>query len=442
MLGVMLPVHGRQLRDPDMLLLNQMERMRIKMKKGTLAIIPILFLASILLGCTSGCGANKGAVGPSVDVSDTSSSDVQPGPAAPKTDEAPSAATTTTVAKPSQEVADVEEAACKETPEEEARREMGAAAVERELAAGPTPKGKMGVPEKKRGGPKGPSAATTEPTGTGTSGDTSQQFMVGSLPDVIMIDRSTIEQHGVKRDPRLGYVKIKGLKVAEDGKTVEFNIENTFCRPNAQPIHVGEIMLCGMARVDYDDGAALHNCVLLKERRVEIKEGPNVFRTDPQVYPHVTKIEGLQFFVTPAELSQPVETASSPPETTQQFSMDDLPDVIVIDQNTIDQHSVKRDPRLGYLRITGLEAGQDGRTLKFCVENTFDRANAEPIHVPGLMVTGMGRFDYDGGATLRSCILFKERRLTFEKGCKCFETDSETYPHVTKIEGFQFFFTP
>jgi len=412
------------------------------MKKRALALISILFLASILLGCTSGCGANKGAVGTGVEVSDASSSDVQPGPAAPKTDEALSAEPTTTAAKPSQEVVAAEEAACEETPEEEAKREMGAKAVERELAAAPEPKKKMAPPEKKRGGQKGPAAAKAEPGGTLTEGDISQQFMVGSFPDVIMMDRSTIEQHAAKRDPRLGYLKITGLKIAEDGKTVEFNIENTFCRPNAQAIHIGEIMLSGMARVDYDDGAALHNCVLLKERRVEIKEGPNLFKTDPQVYPHVTKIEGLQFFVTPAELSKPVERAGNTAETTQQFSMDNLPEVIVIDQNTIDQHSVKRDPRLGYLRITGLEAGQDGRTLKFCIENTFDRANAEPIHVPGLMVTGMGRFDYDGGAALRSCVLFKERRLTFEKGCKCFETDPETYPHVTKIEGFQFFFTP
>jgi hypothetical protein len=376
-------------------------------------------------------------VGTGVDVSSTSNSDVHPGPAAPKAEQAP----TTTTIEPKQQAAAPKKAESEETPTVRAEKALAKGQETSALAASPKAREEAAAPEQ-RGGPKGPTSARETPAGKQTVADTSQQFMVGSLPDVIMIDPGTIDQHSVKRDPRLGYLKITGLKIAEDGKTVEFNIENTFCRPNAQAIHVGEIMLCGMARVDYDDGAALHNCVLLKERRVQLEEGPNVFKTDPQVYPHVTKIEGLQFFITPAELSRPAEEGDNVAETNQQFTMDNLPEVIVIDQNTIDQHSVKRDPRLGYLRITGLEAGEDGRTLKFCIENTFDRANAEPIHVPGLMVTGMGRFDYDEGATLRSCILFKERRLTFEKGCKCFETDPETYPHVTKIEAFQFFFTP
>jgi hypothetical protein len=424
----MLPARRWQLRDPDVIALNQTERTQIKMKKGALTVVPILFLALILLGCTSGCGANKETMGTGVDVSSTtstSSSDLQTTP--------PAAEPTMTATIPHEEVVAAAEAETKEAAVEVAKKK---------LANKPGPEERVGPPEDMRGGPKGSAAAKAEPTGAQTVGDTSQQFMVGSFPDAIMIDRSTIEQHGVKRDPRLGYLKITGLKVAEDGKTVEFNIENTFSRPNAQAVHLGELMVCGLARVDYDDSDALHNCVLLKEKRLTVKEGANAFRTDPQVYPHVTKVEGVQFFLTPAELSTPVATAGSVADTTEQFSVNNLPDVILIDPTTIEQHSVKRDPRLEYLRITGLEASEDGRKLKFCIENTFDRANAEPIHVPGLMVTGMGRFDYDGGATLRSCILAKERRLTFEKGSKCFETDPETYPHVTKIETCQFFFTP
>ena len=435
----MLPTCGWQLQDPDVLALNQTERTRIKMKKGTVAVIPILFLASILLGCTSGCGANKGAVGTGVEVSDTGRNDLQATPASPKMEDALLTQPTTTPTEPQQEVVAARGAESKQAAAEEAKKAPVAEAV----VARPEPKAEVAPPEDKKGGPKGPAAVKTEPTGATTVGDTSQQFMVGSFPEVIMIDRSTIEQHAAKRDPRLGYLKITGLNVAKDRKTVEFNVENTFSRPNAQAVHVGELMVSGIARVDYDDGAALHNVVLFKEKRLGIKPGTNAFKTNPQVYPHVTKIEGLQFFLTPAELAEPVAaTSTGVADTSQQFTMGNLPDVIVIDDNTIEQHSAKRDPRLEYVRITGLEASQDGRTLKFCVENTFDRANAEPIHVPGLMLTGLGRFDYDGGATLRSCILFKERRLTFEKGRRCFETDPETYPHVTKIEGFQFFFTP
>ncbi|MDY6951681.1 MAG: hypothetical protein SWE60_09220, partial [Thermodesulfobacteriota bacterium] len=145
-------------------------------------------MASILLGCTSGCGANKGAVGTGVDVSDVGSSDVQPGPAAPKKEEALSKEPTTTAAKPNQEMVAAKEAECKETPEEEAKREMGAKAVARELVAEQKPKEKMAPPQKKKVGPKGPAAAKAKPAGPMTEGDTSQQFMVGSLPDVIKID--------------------------------------------------------------------------------------------------------------------------------------------------------------------------------------------------------------------------------------------------------------
>lgn len=405
------------------------------MKKGALAIIPILLAASILFGCTSGCGSKNGAISTGPDVSTTGNHELQESPATGKTDDALATEPTTTATKATQGVVAAKKAESKEVAGQEAKKE--------EVAAITKPRERLATPEKATAGQKGPAAAKKEPTGKPTVADTSQQFLVDSFPGVVMIDRNTIEQHAAKRDPRLGYLKITGLKVAEDGKTVQFDVENTFCRSNAQPIHVGEVMLSGLVRFDYDDGAAQHHCVLFKEKRVEIKEGSNPFKTNPEVYPHVTKIEGVQFFFTPAELSKPSpKAAGHVADTSQQFLVDSLPDVITIDQNTIEQHAEKRDPRLGYLRITQLGLSEDGRALKFCIENTFDRSNAEPIHVPGLMVNGIGRFDYDGGATLRSCILFKDKRMTFEKGSKLFETDPKDYPHLTKIEGFQFFFTP
>jgi hypothetical protein len=404
----------------------------MKMKKAALAIMPVLFVASIVLGCTSGCGSKKEAVKTSAEVTHPSGNDLQESPAMRKIDDSLSTGPTATTIQPKE----------KEVVTREPKTEKPAATEPEKKEVATTEPKKEAAAAKPAGGSSGQSKAAEEPTAKENVADTSQRLSVDKLPDVVMMDRSTIEQHAAKRDPRLGYLRITGLKVAEDGKTVEFNVENTFDRPNAEPLHIGELMLTGVVRFDYDNGAALHNCVLYKEKRMEFRQGPNPFKTDPEVYPHVTKIEGLQFFITPAELSKPVAATGNIADTSQEFSVDSLPDVIMVDQNTIEQHAVKRDPRLGYLRITGLKVAEDGRTVKFCIENTFEQVNAEPIHIPGLVLSGIGRFDYDGGAALRTCVLLKEKRLTCEKGSKCFETDPETYPHVTKIEGLQFFFTP
>ncbi len=297
---------------------------------------------------------------------------------------------------------------------------------------------------------KAATAATPMTSLENNVADTSQIFSVENLPSVIVINPKTMERATVEMQPRLNYLKITGLKLAEDGKTVDFSVENDFDRTNAQAVRLGGLMLTGMVRFDYDNGAELHNCVLLKEKRVVLEKGANHFLTDPRTYPHVTKIEKLQFFIMPPkdELAKTAATMAGSAttveaDTSDVFSVDRLPAVIALDRGTIEQHGANKDPRLGYLQITGLNVAEDGKTVRFSVDNTFDRQKSEePIHVGGLMVTGMARYDYDGGAELHSCVLLEEKRLTFRKGANPFQTDPASYPNVTKIENLQFFFTP
>jgi hypothetical protein len=321
----------------------------------------------------------------------------------------------------------------------------------------------LGCLAKEKSMPTGSSAASTPaPAATakseslaatstaGAAADTSQQFDVDNLPAVIAVNPMTMERNTADMQPRLNYLRITGLKVAADGKTVEFTIENNFERTNAKAIRLGGLMLAGMARYDYDNGAELHNCILLREKRVVLEKGATTFRTDPAAYPQVTKVEKLQFFITPPKESVISSVASLGPaagaqhaNTSQTFAATALPEMIVIDQSTVEQHARQKDPRLGYLKITDLRIAEDGRTVEFNIENTFDRQKSEePIHIGGLMITGASRFEYDGGAELHSSVLFDEKRLAIQKGVNSFKTNPELYPNVAKIETLQFYITP
>ncbi|MEW6219870.1 MAG: hypothetical protein AB1634_10100 [Thermodesulfobacteriota bacterium] len=280
--------------------------------------------------------------------------------------------------------------------------------------------------------------------------DSSQVFAVESLPDVILVNPVTMEQSTADMQPRLKYLKITGLRLAEDGKTVEFSIENDFNRTNAQAVRLGGLMVTGLVRYDSDGGAELHSTVLFRDKRVVLEKGSTQFRSNPATYPHVTRIEKLQFFITPpkenlvkAVAAANPQGAPGMPDTSQVFPVASLPPVIEIDPSTIEQHAAVRDPRLGYLRITGLRLAGNGTALEFNVENTFDRQKSEePIHVGGLMVTGMARYAYDDGAALHSCVLLEEKRLAFRKGANVFQTDPAMNPDLRRIESVQFFLTP
>nr|MBF0220859.1 hypothetical protein [Desulfobulbaceae bacterium] len=291
----------------------------------------------------------------------------------------------------------------------------------------------------------GAAANTQQSKAVGRMADTSQQFTVGSLPEEIIINLNTVEKDSADTQPRLKYLKFTGLRVAEDGKTVEFNIENSFDLPDAEDILLGGLMLSSMVRYDYDGGEKLHTAVLFKDKRVILEQGVNTFKTDPATYPNVASIEKLQFFLMPPRtdfIRKKQAVSDDVADTSQAFSVANLPNRIVVDRNTIAQNASQRDPRLEYIEIRDLQVGADGKTVEFSVENIFQRQKLIPIHVGSFMVTGMARYGYDNGAELHSTVLLSQMQVTFEKGTTKFKTDPGLYPLVTKLESVQFYFTP
>jgi hypothetical protein len=233
------------------------------------------------------------------------------------------------------------------------------------------------------------------------------------------------------------------LKLGDDGKTLEFSIHNSFDRKNAKPIRIGGVLVTGQVHYDYDNGKKLHNSVLFKEKRLVLQKGSNHFSTDPADYPHVTSIEKLQFFFLPAKTGSVIhEDTSTLANTSQQFDTDKLPSVVVVDRASIEQNAEKGDPRLGFLRINNLNCRQDKKVVEFSIENVFDRQDTEPIHVGNLLVTGMARYDFDGGKELHSCILFEDKHVVLAKGETKFSSTPDLYPGVASIEKIQFIFTP
>lgn len=296
---------------------------------------------------------------------------------------------------------------------------------------------------------KEPDWEAVKKTAFGTVPDISQQFSAQNLPDVIVINRHTADKNSAIIQPRLDYLEITGLQIAEDGKTVNFNIKNNFNRPHAKPIRIGGLMLTAMVRYDYDDGAESHNSILFKENRLELEKGITQFSTDPGSYPSVQKIESLRFFLTPpiASMIKSVgksiasqEVPEGTADTSQEFSIDNLPELIVFDQNTIEQHAAERDPRLGSLRIKDLKVGADEKTISFNIQNNFGRRLQEPIHIGELMLTAKARYDYDDSAEPHGTILLSVKNSILEKGDNFFTTDATLYSNVVKLDSLQFFF--
>ena len=296
---------------------------------------------------------------------------------------------------------------------------------------------------------KGPDWEAVEKTALGEAPDISQQFSAQNLPDVIVINQHTADKNSGLIQPRLDYLEITELRIAEDGKTVSFNIKNNFNRPNAKPIRIGGLMLTAMVRYDYDSGAESHNSILFKENRLELKKGVTKFTTDPGSYPSVLEIESLRFFMTPPidsmmkSVAQSIASQEVPEGTadiSQEFSVDDLPELIVFDQNTIEQHAAARDPRLSYLRIKDLKVGADEKTISFNIQNNFGRRLQEPIHIGELMLTAKARYDYDDSAEPHGTILLSVKHAILEKGDNHFTTDPSLYSNIVKLDSLQFFF--
>ena len=296
---------------------------------------------------------------------------------------------------------------------------------------------------------KGPDWGVGAAAQPGDLPNISQQFPTNNLPDEIRINPQTLDQNIKSIQPRLSSVRIKGLKVRADGKTVEFSLENTFHRPHSQPIRIGGLMLSGMVRYDYDNGATLHNAVLYKENRLELDRKSRDFVTDPQTYPSVRSIESLRFFLTPpiASLMQSasksiasINVPAGTPDVSQEFSVNKLPKLIVLDPNTIDQHAASRDPRLEYLHIRNLRIGADGKTVEFNIQNNYNRKLREPIHIGELMLTAKARYTFDNGEKLHSCIILSIKHAVLSRGDNYFTTDPSLYPDVTRLETVQFFF--
>jgi hypothetical protein len=296
---------------------------------------------------------------------------------------------------------------------------------------------------------KGPDWGSVERAPLGSAPDISQQFSAQNLPDSIVINQYATDRDSATIQPRLDYLEITGLQIAGDGKTVNFNLKNTFTRPHAKPLRIGGLMLTAMVRYDYDNGAALHNAVLFKENRLELKKGIKSFSTDPASYPSVLKIESLRFFLTPPIASLMESAAKSTaslviPENakdiSQEFVVGNLPEMIVFDRNTIEQHAAARDPRLSYLRIVDLKVGADGKTVTFNVQNNFGRRLQEPIHIGELILTAKARYDYDNGVEQHGSILLSVKHAVLQQGDNYFQTDATMYPHVTKLDSLQFFF--
>ncbi len=296
---------------------------------------------------------------------------------------------------------------------------------------------------------KGPDWGAVEKAPLGSAPDISQQFSTQNLPESIIINQYATDRDSAMIQPRLDYLEITGLQIAEDGKTVKFNLKNTFTRPHAQPLRIGGLMLTAMVRYDYDNGAALHNAVLFKENRLELKKGVKKFSTDPHSYPSVLKIESLRFFLTPpiaslmesaAKSTESLAIPENAKDISQEFSVGNLPEMIVFDRNTIEQHAAARDPRLSYLRIVDLKVGADGKTVTFNVQNNFGRRLQEPIHIGELILTAKARYDYDNGAEPHGSILLSVKHAVLQQGDNYFQTDSTMYPHVTKLDSLQFYF--
>lgn len=129
--------------------------------------------------------------------------------------------------------------------------------------------------------------------------DTSQQFDVNNLPSNIVIDRATIEQNAEKGDPRLGFLRINNINCNQNEKVVNFSVENIFDRQDTEPIHVGNLLVTGMARYDFDNGKELHSCILFEDKHVILAKGATNFKSTPELYPGVAKIESIQFILTP-----------------------------------------------------------------------------------------------------------------------------------------------
>ncbi|MDH4316781.1 MAG: hypothetical protein OEV64_00160 [Desulfobulbaceae bacterium] len=275
--------------------------------------------------------------------------------------------------------------------------------------------------------------------------DTGQVFNVKNLPDAIAVNTHTIEKNTINTQPLLEHLRITGLRLLNDGKAVTFNVENGFNRTNAKAINTGGLMLTAMVKYANDDSGELRSCVLFKEKRLTFQKGVTTFTTDPANYPQVASIESLQFFFIPTKVSQTGQTAMNGPkmpDTSQVFRTGNLPKMIAVDPYAVAQHSQGKDPRLGFLRILNMRSEDDGQTFDFTIENTFDRQEAEPIHVGSLMITGMARYNYDNGAELHSCILFEEKHMTLDQGITNFKTDPTLYPGVKEVETVQIFFTP
>ncbi|MDH3347041.1 MAG: hypothetical protein OEM02_02930 [Desulfobulbaceae bacterium] len=275
--------------------------------------------------------------------------------------------------------------------------------------------------------------------------DSGQIFNVKNLPDVIAVNTHTIEKNTMNTQPLLEHLRITGLRVLKDGKAVTFNVENGFNRTNAKAINTGGLMLTAMVKYANDDSDTLRTCVLFKEKRLTFQKGVTTFTTNPTNYPQVESIESLQFFFIPTKVSATGQTAMNGPkmpDTSQVFRVGNLPGMIAVDPYAVAQHSQGKDPRLGFLRILNMRSEDDGQTFDFTIENTFDRQEAEPIHVGSLMITGMARYEYDNGADLHSCILFEEKHMTLDQGITNLKTDPTLYPGVKEVESVQIFFTP
>ena len=275
--------------------------------------------------------------------------------------------------------------------------------------------------------------------------DSGQVFNVKNLPDVIAVNTHTIEQNTINTQPLLEHLRITGLRLLKDGKAVTFNVENGFNRTNAKAINTGGLMLTAMVKYANDESDTLRSCVLFKEKRLTFQKGVTTFTTNPNNYPQVASIESLQFFFIPTKVSQTGQMAMNGPkmpDTSQVFRVGNFPKMIAVDPYAVAQQSQGKDPRLGFLRILNMRSEDDGQTFDFTVENTFDRQEAEPIHVGSIMITGMARYEYDNGAELHSCILFEEKHMTLDQGITNLKTDPALYPGVKEVETVQIFYTP